>query len=222
MTDDYDFRASERRRARELDELEARRLRARERQRAQLRAAHRRRRLTVLGVLGLVIGVASGAWVWTSGTPKARRPIVPVKVVAPAKKAARTMPAVTRGVHISEAWAGSGKPGYLDHVLATPGLNLIELDVKDENGEVAGLGANTPSSPSATAPRATTTTSRRRHAHRARPPHLGRRAHRQLQGPDRRRGRSLDRDPRPRRAASGRTAAACRGSTSTARAPGST
>ena len=45
VTDDYDFRASERRRARELDELEARRLHARERQRAQLRAAHRRRRL---------------------------------------------------------------------------------------------------------------------------------------------------------------------------------
>ena len=79
MTDDYDFRASERRRARELDELEARRLRARERQRAQLRSAHRRRRLTVLAVLGLVIGVASGAWVWTSGTPKVRRPVVPVK-----------------------------------------------------------------------------------------------------------------------------------------------
>src|SRR4029078_4973200 len=70
VTDDYDFRASERRRARELDELEARRLRARERQRAPLRAAHSRRRLTVLGVMGLVIGVASGAWVWTSGTPK--------------------------------------------------------------------------------------------------------------------------------------------------------
>ena len=144
VTDDYDFRASERRRARELDELEARRLRARERQRAQLRAAHRRRRLTVLGVLGLVIGVASGAWVWTNGTPKARRPIVPVKIVAPPKKAARTMPAVTRGVHVSEAWAGSGKPGYLDRVLATPGLNLVELDVKDENGEVAGLGDAAP------------------------------------------------------------------------------
>ncbi len=142
MTDDYDFRASERRRARELDELEARRLRARERQRAQLRAAHRRRRLTVLGVLGLVIGVASGAWVWTSGTPKVRRPIVPVKSATTVKKVVRTMPAVTRGVHVSEAW--SGKPGYLDKVLATPGLNLIQLDVKDENGEVAGLGDNAP------------------------------------------------------------------------------
>ena len=143
VTDDYDFRASERRRARELDELEARRLRARERQRAQLRAAHRRRRLTVLGVLGLVIGVASGAWVWTSGTPKARQPIVPAKTVAaPAAKVVRTMPAFTRGIHVSAPWAG--QPGNLDSVLSTPGLNLIQLDVKDEGGEVSGLGARTP------------------------------------------------------------------------------
>jgi hypothetical protein len=142
VTDDYDFRASERRRARELDELEARRLRARERQRAQLRAAHRRRRLTVLGVLGLVIGVASGAWVWTSDTPKVRRPVVPAQPATPKKAVARTMPAFTRGIHVSEPW--SGKPGYLDQVLATPGLNLIQLDVKDEGGEVAGLGDNAP------------------------------------------------------------------------------
>jgi hypothetical protein len=143
VTDDYDFRASDRRRARELDELEARRLRARERQRAQLRAAHRRRRLTVLGVLGLTVGVASGAWVWTSGTPKARQPIVPAKTAAtPVKKVLRTMPVFTRGVHVSAPWAG--QPGNLDRVLATPGLNLVELDVKDEGGEVAGLGARTP------------------------------------------------------------------------------
>jgi hypothetical protein len=142
VTDDYDFRASERRRARELDELEARRLRARERQRAQLRAAHRRRRLSVLAVLGIVIGVASGAWVWTSGTPKARRPpVAPVKTVKP-KPVLRTMPAVTRGVHITAPWAAT--PGNLDAVLATPGLNLIEIDVKDENGEVSGLGQMTP------------------------------------------------------------------------------
>jgi hypothetical protein len=142
VTDDYDFRASERRRARELDELEARRLRARERQRAQLRSAHRRRRLTVLAVLGLVIGVASGAWVWTSGTPKVRRPVVPATAARPIKAAARTMPAFTRGVHVSEPW--SGTPGNLDKVLATPGLNLIQLDVKDESGEVAGLGEGAP------------------------------------------------------------------------------
>jgi hypothetical protein len=142
VTDDYDFRASDRRRARELDELEARRLRARERQRAQLRAAHRRRRLTVLGVLGLVIGVASGAWVWRSDAPKVRTPVVPAQSVVVKPPALRQMPAFTRGIHVSETW--SGKPGYLDKVLATPGLNLIQLDVKDENGEVAGLGDRAP------------------------------------------------------------------------------
>ena len=128
VTDDYDFRATERRRARELDELEARRLRARERQRAQLRAAHRRRRLGVLAVLGIAIGVASGAWVWTSGTPKARQPVVPAaKAPTPPKPVARTMPAVTRGVHVTAPWAST--PGNLDGVLTTPGLNLIEIDV---------------------------------------------------------------------------------------------
>jgi hypothetical protein len=142
VTDDYDFRASERRRARELDELEARRLRARERQRAQLRAAHRRRRLSVLAALGIVIGVASGAWVWTSGTPKARTPIVPVKPATHAKPAGPTMPTFTHGLHVSAPWAST--PGNLDRVLATPGVNLIQIDVKDENGEVSGLGARTP------------------------------------------------------------------------------
>jgi hypothetical protein len=142
VTDDYDFRASERRRVRELDELEARRRHARERQRAQLRAAHRRRRLTVLGVLGLVIGVASGAWVWTSATPKVRRPTVPVHVVTAAKPSLPVMPAMTRGVHVTAPWASI--PGNLDRVLAIKGLNLIEIDVKDENGEVAGLEGYTP------------------------------------------------------------------------------
>jgi hypothetical protein len=144
VTDDYDFRASERRRARELDELEARRLRARERQRAQLRAAHRRRRLSVLAVLGVAIGVASGAWVWTSGTPKARRPpAAPVATIPAAPKpVVPAMPTSTRGVHVTAPWASV--PGNLDRVLATPGLNLIEIDVKDENGEVSGLEARTP------------------------------------------------------------------------------
>ena len=196
MTDDYDFRASERRRARELDELEARRLRARERQRAQLRAAHRRRRLTVLAVLGLVIGVASGAWVLDERHAQGASPVVPVKVVGAARKpVARSMPAVTRGVHVSAPWA-EHVAGNLDRVLATPGLNLIEIDVKDENGEVSGLGRRTPA------------LARRYGAerdyydlahvvrHRARPSHLGRRPHRQLQGPDRRRARPGDRDPR--------------------------
>ena len=38
-----------------------------------------------------------------------------------AKPVVRTMPAVTRGIHVSEPWAGDGKPGYLDSVLAQAG-----------------------------------------------------------------------------------------------------
>ena len=94
MTDDYDFRASERRRARELDELEARRLRARERQRAQLRAAR-----TVVGALRGArrvlhrrrrgqrrVGVDERHAEGTGG------PIVPVQIAKPAKPAVRTRP----------------------------------------------------------------------------------------------------------------------------------
>ena len=220
VTDDYDFRASERRRARELDELEARRLRARERQRAQLRAAHRRRRLTVLGVLGLMVGVASGAWVWTSGTPKSRTPIVPANTVAaPAKKVTRTMPAFTRGVHVSSPWAAQS--GNLDRVLATSGLNLLQLDVKDEGGEVSGLGSRTPALAQRVGASATTTTSRTSRGSRttatsgsSRASSASRIRSSRRHGPSSRSATST--------AASGRTAAACRGSTSTTPPRGST
>jgi hypothetical protein len=52
------------------------------------------------------------------------------------------MPSSTRGVHVTGPWASV--PGNLDRVLAMPGLNLIEIDVKDERGEVSGLEAGTP------------------------------------------------------------------------------
>jgi hypothetical protein len=59
-----------------------------------------------------------------------------------AKPAGPVMPAITRGVHVSAPWASL--PGKLDQVLNIPGLNLIEMDVKDESGEVSGLGPYTP------------------------------------------------------------------------------
>jgi hypothetical protein len=46
-------------------------------------------------------------------------------------------PAEVRGVHVTMALASV--PGKLDHYLSIPGLNTIELDVKDENGEVGFL-----------------------------------------------------------------------------------
>ena len=46
-------------------------------------------------------------------------------------------PAEVRGVHVTMALASI--PGKLDHYLSIPGLTAIEVDVKDENGEVGFL-----------------------------------------------------------------------------------
>ena len=59
---------------------------------------------------------------------------------APAKAPVATQPAFAkapreiRGVHVTMSLASL--PGKLGQYLATPGLNTIELDVKDENGRV--------------------------------------------------------------------------------------
>ena len=55
----------------------------------------------------------------------------------------RPLPDEVRGVHVSMALAGI--PGKLEHYIAMKraGLNAIELDVKDENGEL-GFVANVP------------------------------------------------------------------------------
>ncbi|HEU5065391.1 MAG TPA: putative glycoside hydrolase [Gaiellaceae bacterium] len=47
------------------------------------------------------------------------------------------LPQEVRGVHVSMALASL--PGKLDHYLSIPGLTALELDVKDENGEVGFL-----------------------------------------------------------------------------------
>jgi hypothetical protein len=47
------------------------------------------------------------------------------------------LPQEVRGVHVSMPLASV--PGKLDHYLSIPGLTALELDVKDENGEVGFL-----------------------------------------------------------------------------------
>ena len=47
------------------------------------------------------------------------------------------LPQEVRGVHVTMALASL--PGKLDHYLSIPGLTALELDVKDENGEVGFL-----------------------------------------------------------------------------------
>jgi hypothetical protein len=119
-----------------------------ERFRARRRQARRRRavrRVAVLGVVALTAaGVALGATFLqqrggggngggaeTSSEARADAP------APPPRPEPRPLPAEIRGVHVTMALASlRGKLGeYYD--LAGEGLNTIELDVKDENGEVA-------------------------------------------------------------------------------------
>src|SRR4029453_13317414 len=47
------------------------------------------------------------------------------------------LPQEVRGVHVTMGLASL--PGKLDHYLSIPGLTALELDGKDENGEVGFL-----------------------------------------------------------------------------------
>jgi hypothetical protein len=61
-----------------------------------------------------------------------------VKAVAKAsapKRTARPVPEEIRGVHVTMALASI--PGKLEEYTSLQGINTIELDVKDENGEIA-------------------------------------------------------------------------------------
>ena len=118
--------------------------RSRERSRQQRRRQVRRRR-TVAGcvLLALAAGITLGARAVggghesTSGT----------STVAAASKNApvhpqREVPDEIRGVHVTMSLASL--PGKLDEYLAMPGLNTIELDVKDEDGRVGFVPSSVP------------------------------------------------------------------------------
>jgi hypothetical protein len=118
--------------------------RSRERRQQQRRRQVRRRR-TVAGcvLLALAAGITLGARAVggghesTSGT----------SAVAAASKNApvhpqREVPDEIRGVHVTMSLASL--PGKLDEYLAMPGLNTIELDVKDENGRVGFVPSSVP------------------------------------------------------------------------------
>jgi hypothetical protein len=109
-----------------------------ERFRERRRAARRRKRIRrAAGGTALLLaaaGVAVGARGLDSGDESSAAP--------EAKKAAKKQqpapaqpPAEIRGVHVTMALASI--PGKLEEYTSTLGLNTIELDVKDENGEVA-------------------------------------------------------------------------------------
>ena len=119
--------------------------RSRERHRQQRRRQVRRRR-TVAGcvLLALAAGITLGARAVGGGHESASKG---TSAVAAASQNApvhprREVPDEIRGVHVTMGLASL--PGKLDEYLATPGLNAIELDVKDEDGRVGFVPSSVP------------------------------------------------------------------------------
>jgi len=120
--------------------------------RAQSRRRRRRRRaaLVALPLVG-VAAIAGGAQLFTANqsAPARRAAASPATTEAPAASspqvlARRPLPSEVRGVHVTAPLASI--PGKLDEYLDLrhSGLNAIELDVKDENGEIGFVPASVP------------------------------------------------------------------------------
>lgn len=119
--------------------------RFRARREAARRRRRRRRRAAVALVLAPVAVVALGAQM-VGGEGARPGATVAREAVRPAAEAPQPvpLPAEVRGVHVTMALASL--PGKLDEYLALQreGLNTIQLDVKDENGEVGFIPSAVP------------------------------------------------------------------------------
>jgi hypothetical protein len=126
----------------------ARRRARRERQ----RRARRRRRVVLLAIfLAFAGGVAFGASAGNekrNAAPKQDEAAPAQPVVKRAVKKPRRIPlhverpSEIRGVHVTMALASI--PGKLARYVTLPGVNAIELDVKDENGKIGFVSAAVP------------------------------------------------------------------------------
>jgi hypothetical protein len=118
----------------------------RERRRKQ-RRRRRARRMAAIVVLVLIAGgvayaaqVARNRGTETAKTPERVKQVVPeasTQVVKPLSP-----PKTIRGVHVTMALASI--PGKLNEYLSLSGLNTIQLDVKDENGEIGFVPSAVP------------------------------------------------------------------------------
>jgi hypothetical protein len=113
--------------------------------RAQSRRRRHYRRRAAIGVLALLLvavaAMAIGATVIRSGDSSKSSSKAGQK---PAKKKAvlrRPLPTEIRGIHVTPALASDS--AKIDEYLAIPGLNTLQVDIKDENGEVGFLMPNT-------------------------------------------------------------------------------
>jgi hypothetical protein len=115
--------------------------RQRELRRQRRRRQVRIRRTVALGVLlALAAGITLGARAMAGGGNDAAEPAK--KGESPARDDRARVPHEIRGVHVSMGLASL--PGKLEGYLALPGLNTLELDVKDENGRVGFVPSSAP------------------------------------------------------------------------------
>jgi hypothetical protein len=118
--------------------------------RARRQAARRRRarrRLAVaLASLVAIAGFLAGALMGADDDtePAASAPATTSKVAGVSKQrpGPRPLPGEVRGVHVTVALASI--PGKIEEYLDLPGLNTLEVDVKDENGEVGFVPSSVP------------------------------------------------------------------------------
>ena len=117
--------------------------RFRERRAAERRRKRLRRSAAIAAALGAVAVLGVGAqWLGTGSTSDA---VVDLSSVPTGPTGgARPLPVEIRGVHVTAALASL--PGKLDEYLALErdGLTALELDVKDENGEVGFVPRSVP------------------------------------------------------------------------------
>jgi hypothetical protein len=105
----------------------------------------RRRRLVALVVLAALLtvtGLLAGALLRTEADGAAPAPTGAVAGTIAKRTGPRPLPAEVRGVHVTLGLASI--PGKLQEYLDLPGLNTIEVDVKDENGEIGFTPARVP------------------------------------------------------------------------------
>jgi hypothetical protein len=113
--------------------------------RRQRRREIRRRRVTAAAILLALVGAAIVGAVVASHLHGHSTPVrAAARSSAPTRLEPRPYPAEVRGVHVTMALASI--PGKLDRYIAMKkqGLTAIELDVKDENGQIGFVPAHVP------------------------------------------------------------------------------
>jgi len=118
-----------------------------ERFRERRASARRRKRLRRSAAVGafLIAIAALGVGARFVGTSESAQPAADLATLAAAPASGpRTLPIEVRGVHVTSALASL--PGKLDEYLDLEhdGLTALELDVKDENGEVGFVPSSVP------------------------------------------------------------------------------